>query len=123
MTRCYPAVVVPAGDGFSVNFPDLPGLTSGGATLQEAARNAEEALQAHLDLAEEHGDPLPEPSAAPVDQDIQVAAQLLVRVRALGDLREALAQLAGDPKASRGAFWTRLSLRKELAHRLQGPAP
>jgi hypothetical protein len=52
--------------------------------LQEAAQNAEEALQAHLDLSEEHGDTLPEPSdldaAAPVDPDIHVAARLLVRV-------------------------------------------
>ena len=40
----YPAIVERAGAGYSVFFPDLPGCTSAGATIQEAARNAEEAL-------------------------------------------------------------------------------
>jgi predicted RNase H-like HicB family nuclease len=82
MARYYPAIVEADSDGYSVFFPDVPGCASGGATLQEAAQNAEEALQAHLDLSEEHGDPLPEPSdldTAPVDPDIRVAARLLVR--------------------------------------------
>ena len=84
MARYYPAIVEADTEGYSVFFPDVPGCASGGATLQEAAQNAEEAIQAHLDLSEEHGDTLPEPSdldaAAPVDPDIHVAARLLVRV-------------------------------------------
>ena len=82
MARYYPTIVEADTEGYSVFFPDVPGCASGGATLQEAAQNAEEALQAHLDLSEEHGDPLPEPSdldTAPVDPDIRVAARLLVR--------------------------------------------
>jgi predicted RNase H-like HicB family nuclease len=82
MARYYPAIVEADSDGYSVFFPDVPGCASGGATLQEAAQNAEEALQAHLDLSEHHGDPLPEPSdldTAPVDPDIRVVARLLVR--------------------------------------------
>jgi len=83
MARYYPTIVEADTEGYSVFFPDVPGCASGGATLQEAAQNAEEALQAHLDLSAEHGDTLPEPSdldAAPVDPDIHVAARLLVRV-------------------------------------------
>jgi predicted RNase H-like HicB family nuclease len=82
MARYYPAIVEADADGFSVFFPDVPGCTSGGATLQEAARNAEEALQAHLDLIQEHGEPVPDPSeldTAGADPDIRIAARLLVR--------------------------------------------
>ena len=84
MARCYPALVEADDDGFSVFFPDIPGCTSGGATLQQAAVNAEEALQAHLDLAAEHGEALPEPLPLPlddaaVDPDILVVSRLLVR--------------------------------------------
>lgn len=62
MARYYPAIIEPAAEGFGVFFPDLPGCTSAGATVQEAACNAEEALQAHIDLAAEHGEAIPEPS-------------------------------------------------------------
>jgi predicted RNase H-like HicB family nuclease len=82
MARYYPAIVEADDDGFSVFFPDVPGCTSGGATLQEAAVNAEEALQAHLDLAAEHGEALPELlplDDAAADPDIVVVSRLVVR--------------------------------------------
>lgn len=62
--------------------PDLPGCTSAGATVQEAALNAEEALQAHIDLSVEHGDAIPEPSTLDqiaVDPDVTEVARILVR--------------------------------------------
>lgn len=83
----YPAIVERAGKGYSVFFPDLPGCTSAGATLQEAARNAEEALAAHIVLSAEHGDIIPEPSdidACPKDPDVEETARLLVRVEPPG---------------------------------------
>ena len=51
MARYFPAIIEKASEGYGVFFPDLPGCTSAGATIQEAALNAEEALQAHIDLA------------------------------------------------------------------------
>ncbi len=83
MARYYPAIVEADSDGYSVFFPDLPGCTSGGATLQQAAQNAEEALQAHITLSQEHGEELPDPSeldTAQVDPDIHIAARFLVRI-------------------------------------------
>jgi predicted RNase H-like HicB family nuclease len=68
--------------GYGVFFPDLPGCTSFGATLQEAALNAGEALQAHSDLAVEQGETIPEPSTLDriaVDADVAEAARILVR--------------------------------------------
>lgn len=78
----YPAIVERAGKGFGVFFPDLPGCTSGGATLQEAAENAEEALAGHLIVTAEHGEPLPEPSdldAIARDPEVDEVARILVR--------------------------------------------
>ena len=83
----YPAIIERAGGGYSVFFPDLPGCTSAGATLQDAARNAEEALAAHLVLATEYGDDIPEPrdiDASEFDPDVKEAARLLVRVERPG---------------------------------------
>jgi predicted RNase H-like HicB family nuclease len=80
--RYFPAIVEKSSDGYGVFFPDLPGCTSAGATLQEAALNAEEALQAHIELSMEHGDPIPEPSTLDeitVDADVAEAARILIR--------------------------------------------
>jgi len=87
MPTYYPAIVEFASEGFGVLFPDLPGCTTAGATMQEAARNAEDALQAHIDLAAEHREPLPRPSeidAIIVDADIREAARILVRAELPG---------------------------------------
>ncbi len=78
----YPAIIERAGDGFSVFFPDLPGCTSAGATLQEAALGAEEALTSHLLVSIEHGDEIADPSemdAIEHDPEVEEVARLLVR--------------------------------------------
>ena len=87
MARYYPAIVEHGPDGFCVFFPDLPGCTSAGATIQEAAVNAEEALQAHIDLTVEHGEAIPAPSALDrivADPDVIEAARILVRTEPPG---------------------------------------
>jgi predicted RNase H-like HicB family nuclease len=83
----YPAIIERGSKGFGVIFPDLPGCTSAGKTVQEAARNAEEALGGHLVAMAAYGDPIPEPSdfdAIAVDPDIKEAARLLVRAERPG---------------------------------------
>jgi predicted RNase H-like HicB family nuclease len=90
--RHYPAIIESdARTGYSVFFPDLPGCTSGGDSLQQAALNAEDALAGHVDLMLQAGEVLPEPSVLdvlprPIEPDVVEAARLLVRVR----VREAL---------------------------------
>ncbi|WP_404711468.1 type II toxin-antitoxin system HicB family antitoxin [Sphingomonas sp. MMS24-J13] len=61
-TVYYPAIIERDAEGFGVYFPDLPGCVSAGATVQEAALGAEEALHGHLAVMAEHGDPFPEAS-------------------------------------------------------------
>lgn len=81
--RHYLAVIERAAEGYGVFFPDLPGCTSGGATLEEAAVNAEDALRGHVEVSVEEGQALPAPSSLDdvhVDPDIDEAARLLVRV-------------------------------------------
>ncbi len=93
----YPACIE-AGEtpGFSVFFPDLPGCISGGATVQEAAVNAAEALSLHIEGMAEDGEAIPEPSAPdaplpewvavddPADPPSRIVARVLVPVELPG---------------------------------------
>jgi predicted RNase H-like HicB family nuclease len=87
-TKHYVAILEKASDGgFGIFFPDLPGCTSGGDTMQEAARNAAEALALHVEGMMEEGLPVPEPSdmdTVPRDPAIDEAARLLVSVELPG---------------------------------------
>jgi predicted RNase H-like HicB family nuclease len=81
-TVYYPAIIERARKGYSVFFPDLPGCTSAGDTVSEAAVNAEEALAGHLLVSDQYGDTLAEPSdvaAIPRDPEVEEVARLLVR--------------------------------------------
>lgn len=46
---------------YGVSFPDVPGCISAGDTLDEATRNAVEALALHIRWMEADGDPVPMP--------------------------------------------------------------
>lgn len=81
--RLYPAVIEKGGDGYGVTFPDLPGCTSAGDTLEHAFVNAHEALAGHIDVSLEYGEQ--PPNASPVekvaaDPENQSAAIMLIGV-------------------------------------------
>ncbi len=64
----YPAFLVQDSDDgvedeYGVVFPDLPGCTSAGDTLQEAAESAVEALALHVEGMANAGQKLPPPSS------------------------------------------------------------
>jgi predicted RNase H-like HicB family nuclease len=65
----YPAIIKKEKDGYSVSFPDFKGgkfglCVSCGDTLEEAKKNAEEALRLHVLGLLKDGGKLPTPSIA-----------------------------------------------------------
>ena len=50
------------GVGYDVTVPDLPGCTSAGDSLDEALRNAKEAITLHVEAMIADGEPVPIPS-------------------------------------------------------------
>lgn len=80
----YPAIVEAGGaaSGYGVFFPDLPGCVSAGDTLQQAASNAEVALQLHLAGMTEEGLEIPAPSELDdIERDAEVAEMARIVVR------------------------------------------
>ena len=61
-TYVYPAVISLDIDGISIEFPDLPGCFSCADTVEEAAKNANEAMRLHLWSLEKDNDPIPAPT-------------------------------------------------------------
>lgn len=59
----FPAVFDSDSDGISIFFPDLPGCLPCADTMEEAFKNAKEALQLHLFGMEEDREPIPEPTS------------------------------------------------------------
>jgi predicted RNase H-like HicB family nuclease len=59
----YIAIIEDAGPDHAIGvwFPDLPGCTSAGDDIDEALRNAPEALELYAEALEEDGKPLPTP--------------------------------------------------------------
>ena len=58
----YPAILYSDPDGISIEFPDLPGCLPCAQTMEDAFRNAKEALGLHLYGMEQDGDPIPAPT-------------------------------------------------------------
>ncbi len=73
----YVALVDGEAGAYGVVVPDLPGCTSGGATTDEALRNAIEAVRLWAEDAIADGEELPAPrSVEAVRSDTEVAASL-----------------------------------------------
>jgi predicted RNase H-like HicB family nuclease len=86
-TRFYLAVISPADSGYEVVFPDFPGAVTVADTVEEAQRNAIEALCLHVEGMLEDGEALPEPSGTNVelpdwvaDEDLSRAIRILVPI-------------------------------------------
>ena len=62
----YPVVITPLsledGGGFAATVPDLPGCMSDGETPEEALHNVLDAIDSWIEMAEELGYSIPEPS-------------------------------------------------------------
>lgn len=58
--------------GYSVDVPDLPGCIATGTTIDHARQMIAEAIEIHLELMQQSGEAIPQPSSSyefAVDQD------------------------------------------------------
>ena len=62
-TYIFPAVFDYADDGISIEFPDLPGCLPCADTVDEAVKNAKEALMLHLYGMEQDNEDIPDATA------------------------------------------------------------
>jgi predicted RNase H-like HicB family nuclease len=58
----FPAILTQYEDNIGITFPDLPGCVSNAKNIDEAVKNAKEALALHLFGMEEDGIDIPSPS-------------------------------------------------------------
>lgn len=63
MKACYPAIFIPYGGSFTVEFPDLPGCVTQGDSLQEAFEMAEDAACGWILTSIEDGEDVPSASS------------------------------------------------------------
>jgi len=85
----YIAIIEDAGPDHAVGvwFPDLPGCTSAGDDIDEALRNAPEALELYAEGMEEDGKPLPRPrTLTELKADSEIADDLKAYIVALIEL-------------------------------------
>lgn len=78
MKLVYPAIFDIADEGISIFFPDLPGCLPCADDMQEAFKNAKEALQLHLFGMEEDNEEIL-PVSSPLDINLE-KNQVLVMI-------------------------------------------
>ncbi len=61
-TMKYPIVIERGPTSFGASVPDLPGCFAVGETLEGAERLIREAIDAHVALLRDEGQPVPEPT-------------------------------------------------------------
>jgi len=85
MTSYIALLYKDADSDYGVAFPDFPGCTTVGRTLEEAKDLAKQALQGHIKVMTEHGETIPDPTpldAVMADPDNASAVAFLVDVHA-----------------------------------------
>jgi predicted RNase H-like HicB family nuclease/uncharacterized protein (DUF1778 family) len=70
-------------DDYEAAFPDLPGCTAGGSTMEEARLNASEALEKYLADLHESGESIPEPSGlVDLEQELREERTMALMIHA-----------------------------------------
>ncbi len=69
----YLVIIEKGPNNLSAYVPDLPGCTSAGNTLEEVLAGIREAVEGHLEVMREYGDPIPEPTTDSVLIEVPLA--------------------------------------------------
>lgn len=74
--RHYTVILIPEPEegGYSVLIPALPGCVTQGETVEEAIAMAQDAIAGWIQVAEKHGEPVPEEQERPQVVTVRVAA-------------------------------------------------
>jgi len=67
----YLVIVEKGAENYSAYLPDLLGCTSAGRTYEETMANIREAIEGHLALMREYGEPIPEPVSQAADVEVE----------------------------------------------------
>ncbi len=68
----YTVIIEPGPNNYSAYVPDLPGCVSTGETYDEVVQNIREAIEGHLHVMREYGDPIPEPISQAASVEVAV---------------------------------------------------
>ena len=69
----YLVIIEKGPNNFSAYVPDLPGCTSAGDSFDETLQGIREAIEGHLDVMRQYGEPIPEPTSQPAFIDAALA--------------------------------------------------
>lgn len=58
----YTVIIEKAPNNYAAYAPDVPGCIATGKTVEDVTRNIREALELHLEVGRERGEPIPEPT-------------------------------------------------------------
>ncbi len=85
----YPATITPDGDGYVIQFPDVPEALTQGGTREEAVAMATDALRTAMDFYFEDGRPVPVPSRVKRGQvGVELPASVAAKVLLLNTMLE-----------------------------------
>lgn len=85
----YPATIAPDGDGYVVQFPDIPEALTQGGTREEAVAMATDALRTAIDFYFEGERPVPMPSRVKRGQvGVALPASVAAKVLLLNTMLE-----------------------------------
>jgi predicted RNase H-like HicB family nuclease len=70
----YLVIIEKGLNNYSAHVPDLPGCVSVGDTFDESLAGIREAIEGHLEVMREFGDPIPEPTSESVFVEVATTA-------------------------------------------------
>ncbi|MDX9972576.1 MAG: type II toxin-antitoxin system HicB family antitoxin [FCB group bacterium] len=69
----YLVIIEKGPNNYSAYVPDLPGCTSAANSVEELLVAIKEAIEGHLEIMREFGDPIPEPTSESVIVEVPLA--------------------------------------------------
>jgi predicted RNase H-like HicB family nuclease len=69
----YLVIIEKGPENLSAYVPDLPGCTSAGKTFDETMANIREAIEGHLEVMREYGEPIPESVSEAAEVEVEMA--------------------------------------------------